>query len=143
MGPIQTQNVIFHHAMMAASAIATNLTVNTANAVSDPNLRQFVDLRGMSRCRIHGRIGGSVNAATRIRLQYHTGGNIAVASNDAGWQTLAETAGSHTVNVMFQTVELVLPISVQIQRCLVRPILFSGDGAADPTITCCIVNFYA
>lgn len=142
VGPIQTQHVIFHHPLMAASAIATNLAANVVNAVSDPNFRQFVDLRGLTRCRIVGRIGGNINVENRIRLQFHIGGNIAVATGDAGWQTLAETAGSHTVNVMFRSAELTIPVAARIQTCLVRAVLFSGDGVADPTVTCCIVDFY-
>jgi hypothetical protein len=125
-----------------ASAAATNLAVNVFNAVSDPNFRQMVDLRGKTKLRIMGRIGAALAAATKLRLQYHTSGNPAIATGDAGWTTLADTAGGHTVNTLFYSAELLVPAGAQINDCLVRVGLFSGDGTADPTITCCMVNFY-
>lgn len=127
----------------AASAAATNLAANTFNAVSDPNYRRMVDLRGKTHVRIMGRFGGAVVAATRLRVQYHTGGNPAVVTGDAGWQTLAESAGSHTVNAMFYSAEIPVPAGAQINNCLVRVGIFGGDGAADPTLTCAVLNFYA
>lgn len=126
-----------------ASAAATNLAANTFNAVSDPNYRQMVDLRGKTKLKVMGRIGGALVAATKLRVQYHTAGNPAVATGDAGWTTLADTAGSHTLSTLFYSAELSVPAGAQINDCLVRVGLFSGDGAADPTITCCILNFYA
>lgn len=126
----------------SASAAATNLASNTFNAVSDPSYRYMVDLRGCTKVRIQGRIGAALVAATKLRVQYHTGVNPAVASGDAGWTTLADTAGSHTVNTMFYSAEISVPAGAQINDCLVRVGLFSGDGAADPTITACILNFY-
>lgn len=90
-----------------------------------------------------GRIGGSLVAATKLRVQYHTGGNPAVASGDAGWTTLAETAGSHTLNTMFYSAEIAIPAGAQINDCLVRVGLLGGDGVADPTITACTLNCYA
>lgn len=141
-GPIQTQQVIFVHPLTSASAAATNLALNAVNAVSDMNLRRVVDLRGLTKCRMMGRIGGSLVAATKIRLQYHTGGNIAISSGDAGWTTLADSAGGHVISVLFYSTELAVPVAAQIQTCVVRAVLFSGDGAADPTISCCVVDFY-
>lgn len=138
----QTQKIVFHHPMMAASAVATNLALNAANAVSDPNLRQFVDLRGLTTCRIQGRFAGTVSVATRIRLQFHLGGNIAVVSGDAGWTTLADSAGSHAVNVMFRTADLSIPVAARIKDCVVRAVIFGGDGAADPSISCCVADFF-
>jgi hypothetical protein len=134
--------VVLHHPHMAASAIATNLALNTFNAVSDPSFRQMMDLRGYTKVRIQGRIGGTLVAATKIRIQYHTGGNPAVLTGDAGWTTLADTAGSHTVNVMFYSAEIAVPAGAQVNDVQIRCGLFSGDGAADPTVTCCICNFY-
>lgn len=134
--------VVLLHPMMAASAVATNLAANAVNAVSDPNLRQMVDLRGLTKVRIQGRIGGTLVAATKIRIQYHTGGNVAVATGDAGWTTLADSAGSHAAGTMFYSAEIAVPAGAQINNCLIRAVLFSGDGAADPTITACLLNFY-
>lgn len=127
----------------AASAAATNLAANTFSAVGDPSYRRMVDLRGKTKVRIMGRIGGALVAATKIRIQYHTGGNPAVASGDAGWTTLADTAGSHTLNALFYTAEIAVPAGAQINDCQIRCGIFSGDGAADPTITACTLNFYS
>lgn len=135
--------VVLHHPHMAASAVATNLALNAFNAVSDPNFRQMCDLRGFTKVRIQGRIGGALVAATKIRIQYHLGGNPAVVTGDAGWTTLADSAGSHTVNVMFYSAEIAVPAGAQVNDVLIRCGLFSGNGTADPTITTCIMNFYA
>lgn len=141
-GPVQSIVVPLVMPLTTASAAATNLALNAFSAVSDPNLRCMVDLRSMTKCKIVGRIGGTLTAAVRIRLQYHAGGAIGVATGDAGWTTLAESAGGHTLNTMFETAELSVPAPAQIQNCLIRAGLFSGDGVADPTITCCVVRFY-
>lgn len=141
-GPIQTISTAIVLPNGSASAAATNLAINVVNAVSDMNLRRVVDLRGLAKCKILGRIGGSLVSATKIRLQYHTGGNVAIASGDPGWTTLADTAGSHTLNTLFYSAELAVPAGAQIQMCLIRAVLFSGDGVADPTISCCIADFY-
>lgn len=127
---------------MAASAVATNLAANAFNAVSDPNLRQIHDLRSQAKLRIQGRIGGTLVAATKLRVQYHLGGDPAVSSGDAGWKTLADSAGAHTVNAMFYSAEAVVPAEAQINNLLLRVGLFSGDGVADPTVTCCVLNLY-
>lgn len=142
VGPVQTIQVPFVFPLGTASAAATNLGAGVTNAVSDPSLRRFVDLRGMTKCKIMGRIGGSLVSTTKIRLQYHLGGNIAVATGDAGWTTLAESAASHTVNTMFYTAELTIPAAARIQTALVRATLNGGDAVADPTITACVVDFY-
>lgn len=141
-GPIKTLHVTLHHPHMAASAAATNLALNAFNAVSDPSFRQFVDLRGLTKFRIHGRIGGSLAAATKLRGQYHLGVNPAVATGDAGWQTLGDTAGGHSVNVMFFSSEMAIPPAAMIQNCLIRVGLVGGDGVTDPTVTCAILDFY-
>ncbi len=126
----------------AASAVGTNLALNAFNAVSDPSFRQFHDLRGMTKARIQGRIGGTLTAVTKLRFQYHLGVNPAVVTGDAGWTTLAESAGVHTVNVMFYSAEISIPAGAQINNVLLRVGLFSGDGIADPTVTCAILNVY-
>lgn len=126
-----------------ASAAASNLAVNVMNAVSDPNYRMMLDMRLMTKLRIMGRIGGALVAATKIRLQYHTGGNPNIATGDGGWTTLGDSAGSHTLNAPFWTAELTVPVGARIDNCLIRCALFSGDGAADPTITGCVVKVYA
>jgi len=127
----------------AASAAATNLALNTVNAVSDPNYRRLLDLRSLTKLKIMGRFGGTVVAATKMRIQYHTSGNPAIATGDAGWTTLADSAGSHTVGTLFYTAELAVPAGAQINDCQIRAVIFSGDGAADPTLTACVCNFYA
>lgn len=141
-GGASGKTVVLHHPHMAASAAATNLAANAFNAVSDPNFRQMVDLRGLTKVRIQGRIGGTLVAATRLRVQYHLGGNPAVATADAGWVTLAESAGSHTANAMFYSAEASVPVGAQVNHCLLRVGLLGGDGVADPTITACILNLY-
>ncbi len=138
---IASVQLILHHPMMSASAPATNLSANTIGAVSDPNLRQFADLREVTKCRIHGRLGGSVSTSTKVRLQYHLGDDITVPTNDNGWKTLADSSGNHSVNTIFRSAEVAVPLAAKVQNCLVRAVLFSGDGQADPTITSCIVDF--
>jgi hypothetical protein len=141
-GPLAGKTIVLLAPNDTASAAATNLAVNTFNAVSDPAYRQMHDLRGMTKARILGRLGGAVAAATKLRFQYHAGGNPAVLTGDAGWTTLAESAGSHTVNVMFYSAEINLPVGAQVNNALVRVGVFGGDGAADPTITCAMMNVY-
>lgn len=126
----------------AASAAATNLAATQFNAVSDPSYRRMMDLRGLTKMKIQGRIGGTLVAATKLRVQYNPSSNPAIATGDAGWATLATTAGSHTLNTMFYTAELAIPAGAQINDCQVRVGLYDGDGVADPTITCCILNIY-
>lgn len=140
-GPSKT-HVVLHHPLMVASAVATNLALNTFNAVSDPSLRQIVNLTGCTKVRLVGRIGGTLTAVTKLRVQYHLGANPAVVTGDAGWVTLLDTAGAHTVSVMFYTAEIAVPAAAQVNNVLVRVGLFSGDGVADPTITCCTLSFY-
>jgi hypothetical protein len=128
--------------MFNTSATATNLALNTLNCVSDPSLRMMMNLNGQSRLRFMARIGGTINAATTIRLQYHLGGNPAVATGDAGWTTLATSAGGHTLNTLFYTAETAIPAGAQTNDVLVRACLFSGNGVADPTITGVTINTY-
>jgi hypothetical protein len=131
-----------HAGTNAASAAATNNGASAFTAVSDPNERTIADLRGKTKIKIMGRFGGAVAAATKMRIQYHPGGNPAVASGDAGWATLAESAGSHTVNVLFYTAELAIPAGAQVNDCVIRAGIFGGDGVVDPTITACVLNVY-
>ena len=141
-GPVAGKTLSFVAPNDTASAAATNLAANTFSAVSDPNYRQFHDLRGLTKVRIQGRFGGTVVAATRLRFQYHLGGNPAIATGDAGWVTFAESAGSHTLNTMFYSAELSIPVAAQANNVLLRVGIFGGDGVADPTITCAILNVY-
>lgn len=127
----------------AASAAATNLALNTWNAVSDPNFRAMMDLRSCTKVRMMARIGGATAPATTVRIQYHIGGDPAVSSADAGWTELLTSAGNHTVNVAFYTAEFNVPTEAQIQNCLIRAGLYSGNGTADPTLTGCLLNFYS
>lgn len=125
-----------------ASAAATNLASAATNCVSDPSLRVMVNFNGVTRTRFAGKIGGSLNAATTIRLQYHTGGDPSVATGDAGWTTLDTSAGSHTLNTWFYTSEAAIPSGAQINNVLVRACLFGGNGVSDPTITGLNINAY-
>lgn len=141
-GPVTGKSIDLQPPFAAASAAASNLAANTFNAVSDPNFRQMHDLRGLTKVRIQGRLGGAVVAATKLRFQYHLGGNPAVVTGDAGWVTFADSAGSHTVNVMFYSAEITIPAGARVNDVLLRVGIFGGDGAADPTITCAILNCY-
>jgi hypothetical protein len=142
-GPLTGKTIVLLAPNGAASAAATNLAANTFSAVSDPAFRQIHDLRGMTKARIHGRLGGAVVAATRLRFQYHLGGDPAIASGDAGWITLVESAGSHAVNVMFYSAEINIPVGAQMNDVLLRVGIFGGNGTADPTITCASLSVYA
>lgn len=135
-------SVTLHAPNQAASAAATNLAATTFSAVDDPNYRWMGDLRGRTKVRILGRIGGSLVAASKLRVQYHTGGNPAVASGDGGWTTLATTAGSHTLATLFYSAEIAVPSGAQINDVLIRVGLYDGDGAADPTVSACILSLY-
>lgn len=134
--------VELHPTQVAASAAATNNGAAAFTAVSDPNSRRMVNLSGLTKVRIQGRIGGALVAGVRLRIQYHIGGNIAVATGDAGWATLAESAGSHTLNTLFYSAEIPVPAGAQINNCLIRAGIFGGDGVVDPTMTSCVLNFY-
>jgi len=139
---LENMSVALHPPYQTASAVATNLAATTFSAVSDPNYRWMGNLLRLTKVRIQGRIGGSLVAATKLRIQYHTGVDPAVATGDGGWTELATTAGSHTVNVMFYSAEIAVPSGARINNCLIRVGLYDGDGAADPTITTCILNLY-
>lgn len=118
-----------------ASAAATNNPANTFVAVSDPSLRVAVDMRGIDFFRIQGRLGGTLVAQTAIRVQYHLGGNINVATGDAGWATLGDSAGSHTLSTVFESADITVPTAAKVQGCIIRMGIFGGDGVVDPTIT--------
>lgn len=135
--------VPLHPTQVSASAAATNNGASTFTAVGDPNSRRMVNLTGLTKVRIQGRFGGAVASGTRLRVQYHTSADPAIASADAGWTTLADSAGSHTVSVMFCSAEIAVPSGARINNCQIRAGIFGGDGAADPTMTCCVLNFYS
>ncbi len=123
-----------------ASVAATNLAASTLNCVSDPSLRTVMNMSGLTKVRFMGKLGGTVVAATTMRLQYHTGGNIAVATGDAGWTTLDTSAGSHTAGAWFYSTEITIPTAAQADNMIIRACIFGGDGAADPTITGARIN---
>jgi hypothetical protein len=125
-----------------ASDVATNLALSTVNAVNDPNYRLMMDARGKTIFRIMGRMGGTLVSATQIRIQYHLGGDPTVGTGDAGWATLGDSGGSRTANIMFYTSDIAIPGAALVNHLLIRAVLFSGDGAADPTITACALNLY-
>lgn len=141
-GGASGRTIDFHPPFAAASAAATNNVTTAVTAVADPNYRRFEDLRGLTKCRLLGRFGGTVHTSTKLRIQYHTGGNPAIATGDAGWATLCESAGSHAVGTMFYSAEVPVPLAAQINHCLLRAVIAGGDGLADPTLTCCLLNVY-
>lgn len=134
--------VTLHHPFMSPTAAASNNASTAFTPVSDPSLRQMTDLRFAAKGRMQARIGGTVVAATKIRLQYHLGKNPAIASTDAGWTELYTSVGGHTLNQMFYSPEFDIPEIARVNDVLVRAGIFGGDGVADPTITCCILNLY-
>jgi len=142
-GPAGPTNIVLLSPNGNASVAATNLATLTFNAVSDPNFRNIINLLLMTKVRILGRLGGSIVAANKIRIQYHTSSDPAISSADGGWTTLATTAGSHTLNTLFYTAELTVPAGARINPVQIRAGLYDGDGAADPTMTACSLVFYA
>ena len=136
------RDIVLKDLSTAASAVATNLALNTLNCVSDPNYRTITSLKGMTKIRFMGRFGGTVVAATTIRIQYSTSANPAIATGDASWTTLTTSAGSHTTGTYFYTAEAVIPAAAQISNVQIRACIFSGDGAADPTLTAAKLNVY-
>jgi hypothetical protein len=127
----------------AASSAATNLALDTWSAVDDPDYRVMVDLRGMAYARLLGRIGGSLVAASKIRVQYNPTSDPTIATGDGGWAELLTSAGSHTLDTAFLTAAVAVPSAARIFPCLIRVGLYSGDGAADPTISGAMLTFYA
>lgn len=136
-------SVVLLHPNMIPSLPATLNALNTFAAVSDPYLRQMVDLRNATKVRVMAAIGDALVAASAVRIQFHTGGDPAVVSGDAGWTELVTTAGSHLLATMFYAAEAAVPSGARINHCLVRAGLFSGNGLVSPTLTACILNFYA
>lgn len=134
--------IILQHPRWPASTAATNLALNAWNPVNDLDFRQVVDLRGMTKLRLHGKIGGTLVAATKIRVRYHLGGNITVATADAGWLVLCDSAGGHAANTHFFSAELAIPAGAQVSPVVLQPGLFSGDGVADPTLLGCVLLCY-
>lgn len=136
-------SVVLLHPRGTASAAAALLAAGAFSAVSDPDLRAVVRLTGFSKVRVHGRLGGVLVGPAKLRVQYHPGGDPAVASGDAGWATLADSAGSHSAGAMFYSAEVALPAGALVDHCLLRAGLYDGDGLASPTIMACVVSLYA
>jgi hypothetical protein len=138
------------HPSDTVPAAATNLAANAFLAVSDPNLRVMACLRGSAAppsptlrwARLQGRIGGALATATKIRVQYHLGGDPGVATGDVGWKTLLDSAGTHTLSTMFVTAPVAIPDEAKIPNLILRAGLFGGTGAVSPTLTCAILNLY-
>ena len=136
------RNITIKEGLSTASAAATNLAAATLNCVSDPSLRIMTNLKGMTRIRFMGRFGGTIVAATTMRIQYNTSANPAIASGDAGWTTVDTSAGSHTANQMFYTAEATIPVVARVNPIQIRACVLGDDGAADPTITAVQLNVY-
>jgi hypothetical protein len=101
-----------------------------------------VDLRAIDTVRIYADIGGSLDTATKIRIQYHPGGDPTVDTADVGWAELATTAGSHWLSTAFFSAAIAIPEAAKVNNCVIRPVLYGGDGVADPTIRSCHLTFY-
>lgn len=127
----------------SASAAATNNGATAFTAVSDPNFRILCGLEDLNYVYMQGRFGGSVVAATKLRVQYNITNDMNISTSDAGWTTLIESAGSHTVSQSFMTAVGNIPAGAKHPNCLLRCGVYGGDGIADPTITLCILNFYS
>jgi hypothetical protein len=138
-----TSGVVLQHGRWTASSVATDLAAVTHNAVDDPLFRTLVNLRGAKKCRLLGRLGGTVATATKIRVQYHAGKDPLVASGDAGWQALVSSAGSHVAGTSFWTAEGSIPSAARRKTIVLRPVIYDGDGVADPTLTIAILHIYA
>lgn len=141
--PPAKQTVIVKGSGSSASAAATNLALDTFNAPDDPAYRVVVDLRGLTKVRLFGRMSGTLVAATKIRIRYHPGGDPTVSTADGSWATLMDTAGSHTASTDFYSAAADVPAAAQINDCVIQAGLFSGDGAADPTLAKVVLSFYA
>lgn len=126
----------------AATGAFSNLGVGAVGAVSDPSYRTFADLRAYTKVRFLGRIGGTLVAATKLRIQYSASSDPTIAIGDASWATLATSAGSHSLGVTFYTAEEAIPAEARLLPCQLRAVLFDGDGVADPTMSLLVANFY-
>lgn len=131
------------HPYMLPSAPATLNPVGVFAAVSDPYLRTMADLRNATKVRMMGEVGDAIIAVTAIRVQYHLGGDPAVASADAGWTELLTSAGSHVLAVPFYTAEISVPSAARVNNLLIRCGIWSGNSLTSPTIQACVLNFYA
>ena len=102
----------------------------------------MTDLRGMTKVRIQGRFGGTVATATKMRIQYNTSADPNVATGDAGWATLAESAGTHTAAQYFYSAEASIATAAQVNPIQLRACIYDGNGTADPTITGAAITVY-
>lgn len=140
-GAVASAHVVLQSLQMSASAAATNNGASTFTAVGDPNFRQVIfTTAAISTVFLQGRLGGTVAAGTKLRVQYAPTTDMNLGTSDSAWATLIDSAGSHTANVSFLSTAAV-PGGAIGATCLLRCGIYGGDGAADPTITACILNF--
>lgn len=138
---VSTSNLVFQSLQSAASSPASNNGASTFTPVNDPNYR-FTTYAAFNRCYMQGRIGGSLVAATKIRIQYVLTSDPNIATGSGSWATLMESAGSHTLNTSFLTADMNVPALAGGAHCLLRCGIYGGDGVADPTISLCVLTFF-
>ena len=92
---------------------------------------------------MQGRLSGSVVAATKLRVQYIITNDMNISTSDAGWTTLIESAGGHTINQSFLTGPVAIPAGAKYDNCILRCGIYGGNAVAAPTITLCIFDFYS
>ena len=125
-----------------ASSASPALAAATWDDLDDPNFRRILDLRGVVRMGIMGRLTANV-PLTQIRVQFHTGGVITVLTTDDDWHTLNSSWGSHTADALWYEQSHTVPDGACVDGCISRVGLYGGDGVASPQITCCILHFYS
>ncbi len=118
---------------------ASLLGAGAWKAVSDPALRAMIDLRGITTIKVLCMLGGNA-PATKLRVQYHTGGNPNMLDGDPGWKTLGDSPGNHPTATLFEYA-IPVPEEARIENCLIRVGLYDGDGLASPTINMCRLRF--
>lgn len=123
------------------STAATDLAAGVFNAVGDQNYRNMADVRNYTSVQLWARLAGTVATATKVRVQYHTGGSPAISGADGGWTDLITSAGSHTTGVTFVTSAITLPVGARISNLLLRPGIYDGDGVADPVLQKAVLIF--
>jgi hypothetical protein len=124
---------------LVQSAAAVNNGPTTFTPIADPGYRAFVNLRGITKVRFIGRLGGTLHASTVMRIQYNTSSDPTILT---GWATLADSPGGHTSGLEFDSGEINVPSGAQILNCQLRLGIYGGNSAADPTLYGCVLNFY-
>lgn len=127
----------------SASSAASNNAASNFNAVSDPNFRVLTSLYGLNYVTLQGRLGGTLAAVTKLRVQYAVTSDPNLSTSSGLWTTLLDSAGGHASGTMFGSSVFNVPAPAKVNSVLLRCGIYDGDGVQDPTITACILNFYA